>query len=201
MLFTKHIFITAWQKIRPLCFTTPIRSQNFFRCPYEEYHLVTHISYVHLIILHIDLVRCLPEEALTALAGHGVKVKSGSFISTNAADPRSVAVELILTGCRRAHGHGIHYWKHKNCSENQAETNSSPASLIPDLLKHHTYAKLFWWIIDSDESHDWMSDLCRTNQGLSNSMYVWMKGLSCVDESFTKYYICSMKRDREKEHE
>lgn len=36
-----------------------------------------------------------PEEALAALAGHGVEVEAGGLVAADAADARHVAVELI----------------------------------------------------------------------------------------------------------
>lgn len=54
-----------------------------------------------------------PEKALAAFAGHGVEVESSGLVSADAADPRGVAVKLIRSLRRCAHGHGLHNWKTK----------------------------------------------------------------------------------------
>lgn len=56
---------------------------------------------------------CLPEEALAALAGHGIEMEAGGLVPAHATDPRGVAVKLIRSDHRRRHRHGLHHWSWK----------------------------------------------------------------------------------------
>ena len=52
-----------------------------------------------------------PEEALAAFAGHGVEVKAGGSVPTDATDTGHVPVKLAgWVGKRCASGHGLHVW-------------------------------------------------------------------------------------------
>lgn len=53
--------------------------------------------------------RVQPEESFAALTRHGVEVEAGGLIAAHAADPRSVAVELLRSNHRRRHRHGLHH--------------------------------------------------------------------------------------------
>lgn len=52
----------------------------------------------------------VPEEALAALAGHGVKVEACGLVAAHATDPRHVPVKLILGQSGGAHDGGLHHW-------------------------------------------------------------------------------------------
>lgn len=53
-----------------------------------------------------------PEEALAALAGHGVEVEAGGSVPADPADSGHVAVEVAgRVGEGRAGSHGVHVWR------------------------------------------------------------------------------------------
>ncbi len=86
--------------------------------------------------------RCLPEEALAALAGHGVEVESGGLVSTHSADPRRVTVKLILTRRGRAHGHGVHHWNRARGASETTARMINPQQPRPHLHKSLTFMHL-----------------------------------------------------------
>lgn len=53
-----------------------------------------------------------PEEALAALAGHGVEVEAGGSVPTHPTDSGHVAIKVsgrVGEGC--AGSHGVHLWR------------------------------------------------------------------------------------------
>lgn len=72
-----------------------------------------------------------PEEALAALAGHGVEVKACGLVAAHATDPRHVPVELILGQSGGAHDGGLHHCTGKNReTEEMSLLSSTQCSVI-----------------------------------------------------------------------
>lgn len=67
----------------------------------------------------------IPEKALAALTGHGVEMKAGGFVTTNATDPGHVPVELILGHSGRTHNRGLHYWEKKKHEKKKMKSEKS----------------------------------------------------------------------------
>lgn len=57
----------------------------------------------------LDVALNVPEEALAALAGHGVEVEARGLVTTHATYPRHVPVELFLSQSGGAHDGGLHH--------------------------------------------------------------------------------------------
>lgn len=72
-----------------------------------------------------------PEEALAALAGHGVEVESGGLVATHATDPRGIPVELLRPDHRRRHRHGLHhYTRHRRETAHFRKMKVSKACVV-----------------------------------------------------------------------
>ena len=67
--------------------------------------------------LHLSI----PEEALAALAGHGIEVESGGLVPAHTADPRHVPVKLIIGQSGGTHSRSLHYYRDGESEEEERQ--------------------------------------------------------------------------------
>lgn len=63
-----------------------------------------------------------PEEALAALAGHGIEVESGGLVPAHTADPWHVPVKLIIGQSGGTHSRSLHYYRDRESEEEERES-------------------------------------------------------------------------------